>query len=1130
MPGGVRSLFLATCATGFAAAATAQPDPSGIDFVTIGSPGNRAYDGPDPFDLVAGRGAVGYEYRIGRTELTTAQAVEFFNAALARSDPLPFVSQSWWAPPLFWGAVVDTAYGGPGTKYKIDPSDPNAAMRPVGGLSWRQAAVLCNWLTNEKATSTIAFMNGAYDVTTFTPTPAFPTWSDQPTHNPGATYWIPTLDEWMKAVHYDPLANGGAGRWWQQPNGTDTELIYGPPPSFGGDGTGMANGGFLLPGNAHYRIPLGSYPTVLTPWGLLDAAGGTHEWLETIRVVDEEMTRGIDGSPWGSGNPAADWSYSWGQVRPHIRSTSGGIRLASSVPSPVTCTIFVAWAIFLRRGRNPVRKSPSGPTPATRVAWAASIACLTGAAQAQPIFELLPIGLTDAEHTSAATGERHQEMLPQLTPGWIVGVSYQLGIAVNGSTVWIADPLTGETRAISPRDSEHTAPDGMRSAAVLYSFGPVAVYDSVLITAQRWVGPNQLGTSAWRYQPLTAISTRMGLWDAEHTNGASGDRSTTIRLRSAGDDVVGTSRRYVNGIARGESAWYARGGQPSRRVGLIDTVHTSPFGDRASTPTDINASGITIGTSALYHNAPMSPGQSAWRFDPLVNVTVRLGLLDAEHVDASGYHLSAARRVDDSGNVFGDSERYIAGQYKGVDAWVYEASSEDVVPVVLNDPEHTSASGVRSSRIAAVPAAGTLFGASPRFNGGWVGLGETAWRFDLGTRQVTRMGLVDATHTSSAGTRLSGLTHQLVDGRVIGWSRRYRQANTNGTTAWLFDPSTAEYRVLGFTDAVHVSPTTGFHDSRVYAVTAGGLVLGHSVRGSGGPTTLWRYDTISHTLTQTGVLNAEHAEPSGYATGAWDHARLTRAFGSTSRLASLGGGLTRWYLEYQTGAVLSPGIFDSRHRLPSGVTNTWFDTEFSGNLSVGQSSRYNGTLEVGQTAFVYDSAADVSYPIVMSEAANGYAYSDLGFVTASGAALGVYRDLQASASEQFRLFYRNNTSVRPLDQVVAGGFESSGFRVAQYEHGPTEFWPLSETVYFGEMGRADRPGNHGFMLRVLPTCNADVNCDFALDGFDVETQERAVGGDLADYCLGDPDYNRDQALDGFDVEAVEQVVGGGTCP
>jgi len=327
------------------ASVLAQPAPDGFDWVTIGAPGNRAYDGPDPFNLVAGRGAVGYEYRIARTELTTAQALEFFNAAMARPDPLPFANQSWWAAPLLWGGIVDTSYTGPGTRYRLDPSDPNAGMRPVGGLSWRQAAVLCNWLENDKSASADSFMNGAYDATTFTPTPAFPTWNDQPARHPNARYFIPTLDEWMKAVHYDPLANDGAGRWWQQPNGSDLLLTYGPPPSFGGDGTGMANSGFSLPNNGHYRIPLGAYPHVQTPWGLLDAAGGTKEWLETIRIVDEDMTRGFDGSYRGADGAGADVAYSWGQSRPHLRHVYSGLRLASSIPSPSSI-----WVVLLSCG------------------------------------------------------------------------------------------------------------------------------------------------------------------------------------------------------------------------------------------------------------------------------------------------------------------------------------------------------------------------------------------------------------------------------------------------------------------------------------------------------------------------------------------------------------------------------------------------------------------------------------------------------------------------------------------------------------------------------------------------------------------------------------------------------------
>lgn len=333
--------------------AWAQPGSDGIDWVTVGAVGNRAYDGPDPFSRVTGRGSVGYEYKMGRTEVTTEQWLGFFNAALARPDPLPFASTIWWGTPVIWGATRDTSYTGPGVRYRLRTDVANAGMLPVSGITWRQAALLCNWLHNERGTTPSAFINGAYDVSTFTPEVAFPTFNDQAAHAPGARYWIPTLDEYMKAVHFDPNANGGAGRWWQQPNGSDTPLIYAPPPSFGGDGTGQANAGFRLPGAAQYRIPLGAYPDVRSPFGVLDAAGGTAEWLEDIRTVDT-MQRLTEGSSWGStARIGADVAWGYGTDYVHLLDTAQGFRLASNIPEPSSALVLtVLGGMCVRRSRK----------------------------------------------------------------------------------------------------------------------------------------------------------------------------------------------------------------------------------------------------------------------------------------------------------------------------------------------------------------------------------------------------------------------------------------------------------------------------------------------------------------------------------------------------------------------------------------------------------------------------------------------------------------------------------------------------------------------------------------------------------------------------------------------------------
>ncbi len=196
--------LIATASTG----ARARPD---IEFVTIGAPGNPAYNVPSPpghFN-VQGRGSVAYEYRIGKYEVTTAQWMEFVNTYSVLGGKWTF-----FAAPAFWGAVQDPGYTGPGTKWTLNASLPNAAMVPVRAITWRESAMFCNWLHNDKASGLWAIQDGAYDASTFTTNPNG-TINGQLTHHPWAKYWIPTFDEHIKAAHYDPNRYGpGQGGYW----------------------------------------------------------------------------------------------------------------------------------------------------------------------------------------------------------------------------------------------------------------------------------------------------------------------------------------------------------------------------------------------------------------------------------------------------------------------------------------------------------------------------------------------------------------------------------------------------------------------------------------------------------------------------------------------------------------------------------------------------------------------------------------------------------------------------------------------------------------------------------------------------------------------------------------------------
>ncbi|CAG0948264.1 hypothetical protein PHYC_00015 [Phycisphaerales bacterium] len=349
------SIVFSVALAGAPALATAQPDPSGIDFVTIGAPGNTPVDSsfvpPDQDPRVIGRGGVVYEYRIGRFEVTTQQWCDFFNAAFDRpaDDRLPHL-----IPPTFWGAVSTTPNTPGGLRWRVPAGNE---MLPTGNISWRMAAMYCNWLTNDRGNGREAFLDGAYDVSTFGLAPIG--YTDQLTHHPGARYWIPSWDEWLKAGHYDPSKlnpDGSVGGWWRCGNTSDVQPPYGPPgvrvrasglPGPDPDGPlAQANAGWdniTFPGYSPFSVPLGAYPTVQSPWGLFDIAGGTTEWTEEALLTSGiwPTARLFDGSYW-TGGRGLDLLNAWGGDYPGWSTFDFGFRVASAVPSPGFSALGVA--------------------------------------------------------------------------------------------------------------------------------------------------------------------------------------------------------------------------------------------------------------------------------------------------------------------------------------------------------------------------------------------------------------------------------------------------------------------------------------------------------------------------------------------------------------------------------------------------------------------------------------------------------------------------------------------------------------------------------------------------------------------------------------------------------------------
>lgn len=333
---GAAALAFATGAT--TGHARQSPPPSyGHDFVTVGAPGNRAALESERYygSAVTGfpnLGAVNYSYRISRTETTVRQWFDFVQVFWPFADKLGI-------------SRLDQALaGGWINASNLTPGTPPGWYMPQGTenlaieTTFRFSARYVNWLHNGKPTTNLTlatFDEGAYDAATLT-------------RQPGARYWIPSLDEWTKAVYYDPNRYGpGQEGYWLYSGMSMTPLVGGPPGTPGAQTSAgdWWQGGVIPPS-------VGSYPGTLSPWGLLDTSGGVEEWTETPSRGGDPTRRIFRGdylgAPSFNGWDRNDHTFATGAVD----GGSRGLRIASVVPSVNTVACISLLSILAGKRRR----------------------------------------------------------------------------------------------------------------------------------------------------------------------------------------------------------------------------------------------------------------------------------------------------------------------------------------------------------------------------------------------------------------------------------------------------------------------------------------------------------------------------------------------------------------------------------------------------------------------------------------------------------------------------------------------------------------------------------------------------------------------------------------------------------
>jgi hypothetical protein len=299
-----------------------------IEFVEIGDPGNAADMTGDPTGdpNPPGAGAVEYIYNIGKFEISRdmVEKASTEGELGLTLDPMDFVT------------------GGP------------RPDMPATGVSWNEAARFINWLNTSQGFPA-AYKFGAqpgedgYDANA-----NIELWVDgdpgfdaaNPFRNSQAQYFLPSVNEWYKAAYYDPAAGGGAGGYWDFPDGSD-EMAP------------MAVASGTDPNTAVYSQELAQGPADITqagglsPYGVMGLGGNVWEWEETeFDLMNDggSSLRGVRGGRWdlSSGLLSASSRFN---VFPSSEGSDIGFRVAS-IPEPSSQLLGLLGMLGLRLRRR----------------------------------------------------------------------------------------------------------------------------------------------------------------------------------------------------------------------------------------------------------------------------------------------------------------------------------------------------------------------------------------------------------------------------------------------------------------------------------------------------------------------------------------------------------------------------------------------------------------------------------------------------------------------------------------------------------------------------------------------------------------------------------------------------------
>jgi formylglycine-generating enzyme len=298
-----------------------------IDMVTVGNAGNANDTGG------TGNGAVGYDYQIGKYDVTIGQYTAFLNA-VAKTDTYSLYNSSM-GTDLNIAGISQTGGSGSYT-YSVLGS----ANRPINYVSWWDSARFANWMANGQPTGAqtrTTTENGAYNVNGAITGNAVAKNAINPNTGAAPTFFIPNQNEWYKAAYFSPNYGGvgvpGYYAYATQSNSDPGNVVgsLANQANYINIGVYSVTQSGTYSSSQNYLTDVGAFSGSGSFYGTFDQSGNVYQWNDLDGAPGS--SRGLRGGHWYNGAFTVSSSNN-SSYAPSLEQDGIGFRLASPVSGP----------------------------------------------------------------------------------------------------------------------------------------------------------------------------------------------------------------------------------------------------------------------------------------------------------------------------------------------------------------------------------------------------------------------------------------------------------------------------------------------------------------------------------------------------------------------------------------------------------------------------------------------------------------------------------------------------------------------------------------------------------------------------------------------------------------------------